>query len=366
MIDLVDIQVVHTFKLTIPLKRKYTEAKQDYETVENILVSVNTDLGIVGWGCAAPDEIVTGETIENTYQLIREKIAPGLIECPATHLNKYFQMIEQLSPGAPAARAAIDIAIYDFWSKHLNCSVSDLIGTYRSSIPTSITIGIEDVQTTLDRAKEVVEEGFRIIKLKCGRDPEEDIERVKAIKKELGEQITIRIDANQGYDLKQAKKVIKSLKDDIEFIEQPVDAKDIDSLAKLAAESTLPVMADEAVLNTNDAIEVFNRGIPLINVKLMKSGGLTEARRICDLAYSLGKKVMIGCMDETHISMAAAAHLALSHPAVEYADLDGHLELDQHIVGNGIIIEKGNVYVTKNPGLGVEVRKKLLKDYQDE
>jgi L-Ala-D/L-Glu epimerase len=357
-----DIQVAHAFKLSMHLKERFTIAYGSYDNVENIVVSLSDDTGTVGWGCAAPDEHVTGETVAGVLDTLRNKLAPALVEAHPAPFRILLGMLREIAPGSPAARAAVDIALYDLWSKHLGHPLVDALGAYRDRIPTSATIGILDSNATLDAARSLMERGFKILKVKCGKDPDEDIKRVRALKKEFGDSVVIRLDANQGYTVEQTIKVDKKLSGLIEMIEQPVDAKDLDGLARLAAELNAPVVADESVLNAADAAAAFEKGVPIVNVKLMKCGGINEALRICDVADMKGKKVMIGCMDEIPISMAAAAHLALAHPAVAYADLDGHLDLDQHIASSGINIEKGMVTVTLNPGLGVEVRKKYLRD----
>jgi L-alanine-DL-glutamate epimerase-like enolase superfamily enzyme len=150
----------------------------------------------------------------------------------------------------------------------------------------------------------------------------------------------------------------------IEFIEQPVDANDRGGLAALASQGVVPVMADEAVLGPDQAQELMDRGLRLLCVKLMKSGGLSPAIRLCDLAGERGARIMIGCMDELPISMAGAAHLALSHPAVAYADLDGHIGMQQKVASGGLEIRGGRVRVGGAPGLGVQVDPPRLGEFR--
>ena len=155
-----------------------------------------------------------------------------------------------------------------------------------------------------------------------------------------------------------------ALADEIEVLEQPVDAGDLDGLAALAAEALVPVMADEPVLGPDAAHRVIHRGLRLVCVKLMKSGGLAAAWRICNIARQHDARVMIGCMDELPISMAGAAHLALSHPAVAYADLDGHIDMLQQVATGGLEIHSGRVSVTATPGLGVQVDESQLEAFR--
>ncbi len=357
------IQAAHAFKLNIPLKTEFAVAYASYDRVETIVASVGADNGVVGWGSASPDEEVTGETVESTFKALTEKIGPALMEAQSAPPARLLRVVFNAAPEAPAARAAADIAIHDLWSKSIGCSLSSLLGAYRTTIPTSVTIGICDESETLERARAFIDRGFSILKIKCGKNADEDIARVKKLRETIGEKVKLRLDANQGYSLGDARKAAAALApENIEFIEQPTAAKDRETLVALASESPIPVMADESALDAKDALELFQAGVPLVNIKLMKCGGVREALRICDIALTLGKKVMIGCMDELPLSMAAAAAVALAHPAVAYADLDGHIDLEQRVAAGGIIIDNGFVSVTERPGLGVEIRKQYLKE----
>jgi L-alanine-DL-glutamate epimerase-like enolase superfamily enzyme len=220
------------------------------------------------------------------------------------------------------------------------------------------------IEDTSAAAAERLAQGFEILKLKGGRDPEEDIGKVGALRRAHGPKVVLRLDANQGYTVDQARVVMRALAQDIEFIEQPVAADDLDGLAALAADAVVPVMADEPVLGPDEADAVMRRGMRLVCVKLMKSGGLAAAGRVCDVALQHGARVMIGCMDELPISIAGAAHLALSHPAVAYADLDGHVGMVQGVATGGLEIRGGRVSVTATPGLGVRVDERQLDEFR--
>jgi L-alanine-DL-glutamate epimerase-like enolase superfamily enzyme len=258
----------------------------------------------------------------------------------------------------------VDLALHDVWGKQRGVSVQALLGGTRRAIPTSITIGIMGIEDTCKAAAGHLAEGFEILKIKGGRDPEEDIARVRAVRRAHGPDVAIRLDVNQGYSVDQARAVMLSLAGEIEFIEQPVGADELDGLASLAADGVVPVMADEPVLGPAQADQVMRRGLRLVCVKLMKSGGLAAAARVCDVAQERGARVMIGCMDELPISMAGAAHLALSHPAVACADLDGHLDMIQRVATGGIEIRGGRASVTATPGLGVRVDEGRLSEFR--
>jgi L-alanine-DL-glutamate epimerase-like enolase superfamily enzyme len=362
--EALSVGAVRAYRVEIPLETAYEIAYTRIDSVENLVVRVETGSGLTGWGCAAPDPYVTGETIEGNLEALREVLAPALLQSGESATQELLCQVAEAAPKDPAARAAVDLALHDLWGKQRGVPVQALLGGTAREIPTSITIGIMNIEETSAAAAEHCAQGFGILKIKGGRDPEEDIERVRAIRQAHGPDLVIRLDANQGYSVDQARAVMAALAGEIEFIEQPVDAGDLDGLAGLAAEAVVPVMADEPVLGPDQADEVLSRGLRLVCVKLMKSGGLAAAARVCDLAQRRGARVMIGCMDELPIGVAGAAHLALSHPAVAYADLDGHIGMLQRVATGGLEIQSGRVSVTATPGLGVRVEERELEGFR--
>ncbi len=364
MSEVLSVRTVRAYRLEIPLQTGYELAYGSFEAVENAVVRVETESGLIGWGCAAPDSHVTGETVEGNLDALRDALVPTLHRSGEATVEELLCRVEEAAPKEPAARAAVDLALHDLWAKQRGISVQALLGGREREISTSITIGILNVEETCAAAAQHLAEGFGLLKLKGGRDPGEDIARVRALRRAHGPEVGIRLDANQGYSLDQARAVMGALAEEIEFLEQPVDAADLDGLAALAAEALVPVMADESVLGPDQAREVILRGLRLVCVKLMKSGGLAGASRICDIARERGARVMIGCMDELPISMAGAAHLALSHPAVAYADLDGHIGMLQRVAAGGLEVRGGRVSVTATPGLGVQVDELQLEEFR--
>jgi L-Ala-D/L-Glu epimerase len=354
--EYLNIQAVHTFRLSIPFKAGSASVYGGNGNVTNIVVSMDTDTGIVGWGSAA----FSSGDVESGYETIHEKLAPALMEMLSSPVGKILESLAKIEPEATAAHSALDIAIHDLWGKQLNISLCSFLGSYRNTIVTSATIGQCDIAETVALAGKYTEIGFKALKIICGDEPEKEIERVKAIMKEY-KAVTVRLFVGDCYNLKQSKKIIEALNGNIELYEQAVTEKTIDDFAKLAADSSVPIVAVGAVHSASEALAVFQKEFSLIGLKLAECGGIAEAIRICNIAQTLGKKIVLGCMEEIPISMSAAAHLALSHPAVAYTELDGHLHLDQHAASNGIVIENGMVSVVDRPGLGVEVRKKYLR-----
>jgi L-alanine-DL-glutamate epimerase-like enolase superfamily enzyme len=254
----------------------------------------------------------------------------------------------------PAALALVDMALYDILGKVAGLPLYRLLGGYRDSIVTSITIGILPVEETVEKAREFVRKGFQALKLKGGKIVSEDVERILKVREAVGREISIRFDANQGYTVAESLEFIRATGGAcVEMIEQPTPAEHPELLGRVRG--SIPVMADESLITAQDAFTLAGNGFAdLFNVKLMKVGGIAEAMRIGTVArlYHLG--IMVGCMDESALSISAGLHLALALPEIQYADLDGHLDLKDDPADGAVILEKGVLYPTEKPGLGFE------------
>jgi L-alanine-DL-glutamate epimerase-like enolase superfamily enzyme len=252
----------------------------------------------------------------------------------------------------PSAMAMIDMAIYDIMAKKAGVPVYKLLGGYRDSIPTSITIGIMPIDETILKAKQFIGEGFVILKLKGGDNLEEDVEKVLKTR-ELGENIEIRFDANQGYTVQEALMFINKTKEaKIELLEQPTDMNNEDLLKQVSQKVPVPVMADESLMTLKDVFRLTsNESMDMINIKLMKVGGITEALHINSVAKAAQVEAMVGCMDESALGINAGLHFALARPNIIYADLDGHLDLIDDPFAGLVVIKNGILYPGDLPGL---------------
>jgi L-alanine-DL-glutamate epimerase-like enolase superfamily enzyme len=337
------------FKLSHPSVVAYESS----ETAPNVITRVELENGLVGWGNAAPDQAVTGETADDVERIIKEVFRPFLLGVKASRIEMIWAKLNELAPHRPTAIAAIDIAFYDLLGKAANLPLASILGQARDWIETSVTLSIGETAMSVARARAYQARGFRALKIKCGLSASEDIERVRKVRAAVGPGMRITLDANQGYGVAEALRVIEALRDcDIAFIEQPIAAGDSDGLREVCARSPIPVMADESVL---DARDLLITPAPLVNLKLMKTGGVTGALRCHAVAEARGIPVMIGCMDESVISIAAAAHLAVALNNIAYADLDGHLDIIDDLARDGVKIEDGKLSVSESAGLGVTV-----------
>ncbi|MGC8913650.1 MAG: dipeptide epimerase, partial [Thermoplasmata archaeon] len=322
-------------KIEIPRKKVFVIATGSSDKYTGVLVKILTDGDVVGIGECSPSRGVTGETPETVCSILPEieKRIRGL------HVEEYEKIREKLSgiQGNSAAKAGVDIALNDALAKIAGLPLTKLLGSYREKIPTSITIGIESVEETLKDAERLLSEGAKVLKVKVGLDWREDINRLRAIRERCGYGFRLRVDANQGYSVKNAIKVLRTIEElDIEFMEQPVKWYDIRGLAEVTRASPVPVMADEAVHDVKDLLMLAEKdACDMINIKLMKCGGIREAYLLAHLAENLGMECMLGCMSETRVGISAGTHVALGIKNIVYADLDGHLDLCGDIVKEG-------------------------------
>jgi L-alanine-DL-glutamate epimerase-like enolase superfamily enzyme len=346
---------VAAWPVRLKLAEPYTVAYETFTEAVNVFLRLETDRGIAGYGCAAPDFHVTGETPENVLDSLNQTAAPLLAGAdplrPALLLDKLKKAGLQKQPGA---LAAVDLALHDLVGKIAGLPVWRLLGGFRDRMPTSITIGIMPLDETTRRAVDFAAQGFRIIKLKGGLAVEEDIERVLAVRSAVGPEIDLSSDANQGYTVEEALRFVKGTqKARLEFLEQPTPKARPDALGRVTRQAPLPIMADESLTAYADARRLARRNLAdLFNIKLMKAGGIAEALRIEAAAEAARIEVMAGCMDEAALSIAAGLAFALARPNVTYADLDGHLDLIDDPTAGAVRLEQGLLYPSEKPGLG--------------
>ncbi len=346
---------VEHFELTRP----YTIAFRSIDAVDNVIVRIETDDGHLGLGAGSPEPHVTGETIEACRAAVAGAALDWLRGQDIRELPRLCRSLGDRLPRTPAARAAVDMALHDCFAQHLGLPLVDVLGRAHRTLPTSITIGIKSVDETLQEAHEYVGRGFSVLKVKGGHSLDEDCERLRRLRETFGDDITIRVDPNQGYSPHEVLTFTERTRDyAIEFLEQPTTAGDVDALRGLPEAVRARIAADESLLSETDALHLLGppRACGIFNIKLMKCGGVHPARRIAAIAETAKIELMWGCMDESIISIAAALHAALASPATRYLDLDGSLDLARDLVVGGFVLENGMLRTTEQPGLGVTLR----------
>ncbi|MCQ4332673.1 dipeptide epimerase [Natronomonas sp. F2-12] len=308
--------------VSLPLDVPFEIARGTTETAENVVVEIEHG-GETGYGAAAPARRY-GETAATVEAVLPELLAEVEAVGDPHARRTIGARMATVARANPAAKAAVDIALWDLAGKLLSEPVYRLLGCSAggNEPPTSFTIGLDETETMVERAREAVESGYPVLKLKLGTD--RDVETVSAVR-ETAPDATIRVDANEAWAPKEAVGKCHELDEyDVEFVEQPVAADDPDGLGYVYERSPLPIAADESCRTAADVPAIADR-CDIANLKLMKTGGLTPAVELIDAARAHGLAVMCGCMIETNVSIAAAANLL---PLLDYADLDGSLLLE--------------------------------------
>ncbi len=343
---------LEAWRLEVPLKEPFTISAGTNTVSRNIVVRLTAD-GLEGWGEASPSKRVLGETLDDVEATLR-RAARDDAEVDYTSLDRIYEYVWGLG-GAPSAQAALDMALLDLYAKALGKPLWRLIGGYRDRIETDITISLLPPEEQAKRALRYVDAGFRRLKLKLGRNPEDDVERVRAVRDAVGEGVWIMVDANQGWSLDEAKWVIDRISGlGVELVEQPVAWDDLDAMAELARWSPVPIAADESVKTPRDALRVAEReAAQVINIKLMKSRGILGALRIAAISEAAGIDNMIGCMGESRVGITAGVHAAQAIRNIKVYDLDADLlQADCVFPGMGAPAERGVRRAPGEPGLG--------------
>lgn len=344
--------------VSFTLREGYRIAGRSFTSAENVVLKVDTSDGRSGFGCAAPFEAVTGESPAASLSTLRDRLIPLLRESDAADPDGVAARAALSAPQAPAARAALDMALRDLAGQRAGAPLCRLLGAVRDRIPTSVTLGIFDtIEAAVDRARRYVAEGFRILKLKVGEDWEADARLVETLRRTFGPAVVLRADGNEGYGEADAARFLRAASaHGLELLEQPTRAIDAAALGRLSRLALAPIMADESLRSEEDAARLIeDRAVGLFNIKLMKTGGIGAALAIARRAHASGLGIMFGCNDESRIAIAAALHAALAAPGDVRADLDGHLDLQDDVARGGVVIRDGCIEPSGGAGLGVSV-----------
>jgi L-alanine-DL-glutamate epimerase-like enolase superfamily enzyme len=335
---------LHYETLELELSRPFTIFRGTQTHAHNVRVEL-TDGDATGIGEAAPAEHY-GE-IQGTVLAVMAYLQPLLEDAP-TAMTVLHEVMEHAVNLNPSAKAAIDMALYDLIGKRAGLPVYALLGLDPSRTPqTSFTIGIDPPDVMAEKAREAAQ--YPLLKVKVGTP--NDMENLAAIREARPDAI-IRVDANEGWMPKEAVERIEELSQfDIEFVEQPVNGRDLEGLGYVRDRVPLQIIADESCIVPADVPRVAPY-VDGINIKIMKCGGLYPALQMIHLARAHNLSIMMGCMIESSLAITAAAHLS---PLLDYADLDAHLLINNDPY-TGVRVEDGRLILPDEPGLGVTPR----------
>jgi len=342
------------------LSRPYEVTYVRHESVQNYVLMIETKSNYrLGTGC--PSIHVTGEEMTTDIQGLQDLISSILIGHDVKSFQNLIYCCSTQLQSNPAVLATIDMALHDLFCKEIGVHISTYLGTQVKPLPTSITIGIKSLEETLEEGKEYVDRGFQSIKLKIGTNYDIDLERYTRLREATPNNVQIRVDANQGFTTDNLLAYIDSTSGSpVEFFEQPLTKGDYALMKPLDQAVRNQCAGDEDCQTMKDALLLAEQPMPygIFNIKLMKCGGIMEARRISDVATNRSIDLMWGCMDESCISISAALNIAYACPMTKYIDLDGSFDLAKDIASGGFILKEGVMFPDMSKhGLSVDLLK---------
>ncbi|WCN37248.1 dipeptide epimerase [Aneurinibacillus uraniidurans] len=354
---LTDIQVR---RQSVPLKKPFKTALRTVTHAESIIVQVRTDCGRTGFGEAPATVVITGDSLASIESAIMHTIRPQLIGQNLLTYEQVFHLLHQAMVGNSSAKAAVDMALYDLIAQRCNLPLYQFLGGHKKQIETDYTVSVNAPDEMGDDAEAYVRQGFTTLKIKVGKDEiERDVERIKEIRRRIGTHIKIRLDANQGWEVKKAIRSIRKMEDmglDIEIVEQPVKAHDLVGMKTVTDAVDTPVMADESIFTPQQALAIIQmRAADMLNVKLMKTGGIYKAQIINAMAEESGMECMMGSMIESRLAVTAAAHFAGAKRNITRFDFDAPLMLRHDCIVGGVVYAGSQMTLPDVPGLGVQM-----------
>ena len=364
------IASVRVIQADIPVARPHKMSFTTLEAVQFVFVRLETADGLVGWGEAAclGGPTWSEESSESVAATIERYIAPWLVGREGAGIELLAREMAKRVQGNPFARAAVEMALWDLNGRALGVPVHRLLGgRVRDRVPLSWSLAVADPQAEVEEAKAKVALGHRIFKIKTAARPvAEDVERIRRLREALGPQVSLRVDANQGWDRATALKAIRALAPyDVDFVEQPVPRWDLEGMAEIGRRVDVPIMADESCFSPQDAFAIARLGgVSILGLKLTKSAGLAGSMAIARIAEAAGMGCYVGCMIETSLGTAAYLHVAVSAAPVTWGcELFGPLLLTGDVVREPVRYEDGAIVTLDGPGLGVEVDELALKEW---
>jgi L-Ala-D/L-Glu epimerase len=353
----VTITAVRTHRVRAPLHTPFVTALRRATAAESLIVEIVDDEGRSGFGEAPQVWQVTGASIDGSQACVEQMLAPLLVREDPDDLVTLCRKAARAVAGNESAKCAVDVALHDLAARRLGVPLVRLLGGAQVRVPTDVTLSAGEVEGLTKAAADRVAEGFTVLKLKVGTDAAGDLDRIWAVCQAAGPDVSVRLDANQGWTPREAVRIINQLTGlPVELVEQPVKRHDLDGLAYVTQRTDVPILADESVFSVRELTEVIKRrAADMVNVKLAKCGGLSAARTLLELAREHDMGTCVGSMMETGIGIAAAASLVAAQPTTQVSDLDAAWWLASSPVKGGPTYHRGIVTLPDLPGLGVHL-----------
>jgi len=362
------ITQIKVFNVSFKLKKPLKIAKMLREESLNTIVKIETDEGIEGYGEATFAHFFAGETQDSAKSTVDKFLAPVLRgRNPANILQLVYEMNRAIS-GNPFAKAAVEMALWDIKGKALGIPVYDLLGGFRrKSIPVAHSISSGTITEMIEQGLEHVRQGFKTLKIYCGREtPESDLEKIRGIRKEVGEKINLYIELNQRWSFKTTLAFLAELEQlGILFLEQPIPDHLRNEMRILRGSSSIPIALDESIFTPEDVFRAKQEGIAdIVNIYVLKSGGILNAKKALDISEVMGLDSFVGSFNELGISTIAGAHLSATISDLIYpCYLVGPTLYKEDILAEPLNISEGMLNLSDEPGLGINVNKKQLEKF---
>lgn len=359
------ITKIELIKLDIPYKEPFVISLGVIESATNVVVKIHASDGLIGIGECAPFVFIVGETQETVFELAKQ-IAKMLVGKNPYEIEDRIKDLNKAVQGNYTMKSAFDMAFYDLLAKKANLPLYKLLGGSNSrEVFTDMTISIGAPEKVAQDALNFKKEGFPAIKVKLGTTTKDDVARIRAIRKAVGPDYPIRIDANQGWDTVTAIKTLNALAEfNIEHCEEPIPHWNHRELVKVRENSPISIMADESVFDHHDAFSLASMGAcDYFNIKFSKSGGINNALKIIAIAEASGIKTQVGCMSESRFALTALMHLVAARENIVHFDIDSSLMLAKDPVVGGIEYQgKGQWKMNDDVGIGADFDPNYLKD----
>jgi L-alanine-DL-glutamate epimerase-like enolase superfamily enzyme len=359
----ITIQQVELYKLLIPLKEPFVISLGPVNDAESVIVVIKTDAGITGYGECSPYTSINGESIDTCF-IVGQYFAKSLKGKDPLQIKECCAAMDKIIYGNNSIKSAFDMALYDIAAQHAGVPLYTFLGGENNkTLTTDMTVSIGDPKKMAADALKFKEQGFPAIKVKLGESKEKDVERIAGIREAIGKDIPLRIDANQGWKVKTAIETLTALEEfNIQHCEEPIARWNFMRLRKVRKNSPIEIMADECCGDHHDAKRLIDlEACDSINVKLGKSGGIFNARKIIGLCEKAKMHMQVGAFMESRLGITAAAHLALSSDYIIHCDFDTPLMFTEDPVSGGIVYEKnGVVKVPETAGLGARIDEEWL------
>ena len=351
------ISKIEIFKINIPLKNPFSISLGSMDIAKNIVVRIHTSSGMVGTGECSPIAYILGETQDSAFE-IAKYLSEALISKNPFEIENNLFLLDSLMPGNSTIKSAFDLAFFDLLGKQANMPLYQLLGGSNSKeIITDITVVLDSPEKMAENAKQYLKDGYPVIKVKLGTNLKYDVARIHAIRKAIGEELPLRIDANQGWDRISAISILKALEPyKIEYCEEPIAKWNLRDLKKVKDASPIPIMADESVSDHRDAFKLASaEACDFFNIKLSKAGGIRNSLKIITIGESSGIKSQVGGMLESRHALTAITHLVAARNNIAFCDLDSSISFALDPVLDGLEYKgKGKWILPDKPGIGAE------------